>query len=177
MALITRFSRLFSADLHAVLDRLEEPEILLKQAVREMEEELARLRDEALGARTELQRVARQQASIGNRLTAFDSELDVCFGAGQDTLARSLIRRKLETERLTESLAKRHATLVERLAELDSTIIDNDRHLAVMREKIEVLAEHHGSPCSTAAGCDDISVGSDEVEVAFLREQQRRARS
>ena len=42
MALITRVSRLFQADLHAVLDRIEEPEVLLKQAVREMEEELAR---------------------------------------------------------------------------------------------------------------------------------------
>ena len=41
MALITRVARLFRADLHAVLDRIEEPDVLLKQAVREMEEELA----------------------------------------------------------------------------------------------------------------------------------------
>ncbi len=40
MALITRVSRLFQADFHAVLDRIEEPEVLLRQAVREMEEEL-----------------------------------------------------------------------------------------------------------------------------------------
>ena len=38
MALITRFSRLFRADLHAVLDRIEEPDVILRQAVREMEE-------------------------------------------------------------------------------------------------------------------------------------------
>ena len=42
MALITRVSRLFQADFHAVLDRIEEPDLLLRQAVREMEEELAR---------------------------------------------------------------------------------------------------------------------------------------
>ncbi len=42
MALITRVSRLFQADFHAVLDRIEEPDVLLRQAVREMEEELAR---------------------------------------------------------------------------------------------------------------------------------------
>ena len=41
MALITRVSRLFQADFHAVLDRIEDPEALLRQAVREMEEELA----------------------------------------------------------------------------------------------------------------------------------------
>ena len=40
MALITRISRLFQADFHAVLDRIEEPEQLLKQAIREMEDSL-----------------------------------------------------------------------------------------------------------------------------------------
>ncbi|MGH8588771.1 MAG: PspA/IM30 family protein, partial [Gammaproteobacteria bacterium] len=41
MALITRVSRLFRSDLHAVLDRIEEPEVLLRQAIREMEAELS----------------------------------------------------------------------------------------------------------------------------------------
>ena len=42
MALITRVARLFRADFHAVLDRVEEPDILLRQAIREMEDDLAR---------------------------------------------------------------------------------------------------------------------------------------
>ena len=41
MALINRVSRLLRADLHAVLDRVEEPEVLLRQAVREMDAALA----------------------------------------------------------------------------------------------------------------------------------------
>lgn len=177
MALITRFSRLFSADLHALLDRLEEPEILLKQAVRDMEEEHARMRAEALRARAELQRIKQQQASLGNRLTDFDAELDVCFAAGQETLARSLVRRKLETERRVQSLTKHHDALVARLAEIDATIAGNDRHLAAMREKIEALGEHQGTAGSAVTGSDGIAVGADEVEVAFLREQQRRVQA
>ena len=41
MVLINRISRLFKADFHAVLDRIEEPEQLLKQAIRDMEDDLA----------------------------------------------------------------------------------------------------------------------------------------
>jgi len=41
MALINRLSRLFRADFHAVLDQIEEPEALLKQAIRDMEDDLA----------------------------------------------------------------------------------------------------------------------------------------
>ena len=41
MPLVDRVARLFRADLHAVMDRIEEPDVLLRQALREMEEELA----------------------------------------------------------------------------------------------------------------------------------------
>ena len=41
MALIARVSRLFRADVNAVLDRMEEPEVLLRQALRDMQEALA----------------------------------------------------------------------------------------------------------------------------------------
>ena len=34
MALIRRVSRLFAADMHAVLDQIEEPDVVLRQAIR-----------------------------------------------------------------------------------------------------------------------------------------------
>ena len=41
MTLITRITRLFKADLHGILDGLEEPEEVIKQAIRDMEEDIA----------------------------------------------------------------------------------------------------------------------------------------
>ena len=41
MALITRVTRLFAADMNAVIDQIEEPEMMLKQSLREMQETLA----------------------------------------------------------------------------------------------------------------------------------------
>ena len=40
MALINRVTQLFKADFHAVLDRIEEPEQLLRQSIRDMEDVL-----------------------------------------------------------------------------------------------------------------------------------------
>ena len=48
MTLINRMSRLFKADVHGILDQLEDPAIALKQAIREMEIQVLddeRLRD------------------------------------------------------------------------------------------------------------------------------------
>ena len=96
MALMTRMTRLFRADAHAVLDRLEEPVALLRQAVREMEAALEA--DEH--ARRQLDRqhsqVLARQAELARGIENTNQELDVCFEAGNEKLARTLLRRRLE---------------------------------------------------------------------------------
>ena len=40
MSVLRRITRLFKADLHGILDCLEEPEAILRQAMRDMEDEI-----------------------------------------------------------------------------------------------------------------------------------------
>jgi len=122
MALITRMSRLLTADLHAVLDRIEEPEVLLKHAVREMEEELARGEQRARA-------IEHEHDALGGRLrktaalkAEIEAELEVCFTSGNDELARKVVRRKLETERLERHIGERRAALAKDLAALRASL-------------------------------------------------------
>ena len=46
MGIVKRFSTLLKADIHGVLDVMEDPRDVCKQAIREMEEELEALRCE-----------------------------------------------------------------------------------------------------------------------------------
>ena len=99
MALINRVTRLFKADFNAVLDRIEEPEQVLKQAIREMEDDL-------VGAEQRIQVVTHDQDALNERkseldakITEIDEELDLCFAKKKDELARTLVRRKLEVLR------------------------------------------------------------------------------
>ena len=89
MTLINRVSRLFRADLHAVLDRVEEPDLLLHQAVREMEDDLAadrrRLAGLAAQGRMPCVNVTLAQFQRGNALLA--------GGAPARNLLPSLVRR------------------------------------------------------------------------------------
>ncbi len=107
MALITRMSRLFTADLHAVLDRLEEPDVLLKQAIREMEDELA-LREHRIRLLDhEREQCTRQAADIDRELARTAEQLDVCFDSGEEQLARTLLKRRLEMEQVVARLRTR----------------------------------------------------------------------
>jgi phage shock protein A len=179
MALINRVSRLFTADLHAVLDRIEEPDALLRQAIREMEEDLANTEQRIGWLEHERDQLAGRQTEIEQSLADVEEQLDVCFQSGEEQLARSLIRRRLESERLARHLETRGAANAKELDSQQTALDENARRLESMRQKAELLTDHAGD--EYRSGADDVNrefaVGEDEVDVAFLREKQRRAKS
>ena len=178
MALINRMSRLFTADVHAVLDRLEEPEILLRQAIREMEEALAQSEQQVAKLEQEAVMLTERQRKIDALLEELGQQLDVSFAAGNEDLTRRLIKRKLETERLAAHVAERRTVCSKALSEARNKIDEQGEHLDVMRQKAELLsASTRGGAIGDDWGRSEFVVGDDEVEVAYLREQQRRAKS
>jgi len=177
MPLITRVSRLFRADLNAVLDRIEEPDVLLRQAVREMEEELACDEQRFKVLSHEHAQLATRESDIGHSLRDIEEELDVCFESEKDDLARSLIKRKLEAERLLTLLLRKRESLEETLSGLKRRLDENRARLESMRQKAELLTDDNAS--KRAEDCwaiPDVTVHDHDVEVAFLREKQKRSR-
>jgi phage shock protein A len=177
MALITRVSRLFRADLHAVLDHIEEPDILLRQAVREMEEDLARDEQRCKLLRHEHGRLAARLDETAQALAAIGEELDVCFTSGKDDLARALIRRRLEAQRFGKFLAAKRDELDAAIEALQTRIDAHRRELDAMRQKAELFsADDAARQPGDMWQAPDFSVRDEDVEVAFLREQQHRRR-
>ena len=178
MALINRVSRLFTADFHAVLDRIEEPDVLLRQAVREMEDDLARTGQQIKRLARQRDDLTRRRADRERSLGDIEEQLDVCFRSGEERLARSLIRRKLEAERRAGELATRLAINEKELEQRRATAEENNRRLESMRQKAELLGERADDESFDEIAIDrELQVSDEEVEVAFLREQQRRAQS
>jgi phage shock protein A len=174
MALINRMSRLFTADVHAVLDRIEEPDVLLKHAVREMEEVLARNELHLRALEHERGALAERQRKSQALLAELGEQLDVCFDSGNNELARKVLKRRLETERLERQVVERRGALDTEVGARRAELDEQREQLDVMRQKAELLT-------TTAAGDDwskaEFVVGEAEVEVALLRERQKRQRS
>ena len=180
MALITRVSRLLRADLHAVLDQVEEPEVLLRQAVREMDAALGEDGRRAKLMQHERAELLTRERDAVSALERIAEALDVCFEAEQEDLARSLLKKRLEHERRHQSVLRRRAALEESLTGMHQRIQENHARLDSMREKLELLAaeQAQGAPAPAAdTGARDIGVSAEEVEIAFLAEQRRRSRS
>lgn len=182
MAIINRISRLFTADVHAVLDRMEEPEVLLRQSIREMEEQLAGTGRHINGLVCEREQIEARQQQIEKSLVEIESQLDVCFAAGKADLARNLIRRRLENQRFSGLLAARRDGTEKELAASHRRLDENRVRLESMRQKAELFVENERPVFSperdkSPRGFADTRVSDDEVEVAFLAEQRRRTES
>jgi phage shock protein A len=182
MALITRISRLFRADVNAVIDRMEEPEILLKQAVREMEEDLIRDEQRAKLIEAELKQLRSRQNELEQRLKKTNEELDLCFDNGNETLSRALLKRKLESERFLKYLTHKQAEQQEKGETMKQRIGENRSRLESMRQKAELLsgAENRETGNNSWNEPDFMrrfTVDDDDIELAFLREKQRRSQA
>ena len=92
MALINRLSRLVKADFHAVLDNIEEPEQLLKQAIRDMEDNLAETEQRILLCANDQEALSVRRMELQNAIDEINAQLDLCFASEKDELARSLIK-------------------------------------------------------------------------------------
>ena len=171
MALITRMSKLFTADVHAVLDRIEEPEIVLKQAIREMAEEVARGEQRLRWLTTEQQSLNQRITSAEETITSLDGELDLCFEADEHTLARSLVKRKLEAEQIHRQATLQLDSNHRACDALEQVLAEQGLQLTDMRQKADVLVDTQtvGESPLPIPGID-----KDAIDVAFLREKQRR---
>jgi phage shock protein A len=176
MALVTRLSRLFQADFHAVLDRIEEPDLQLRQAVREMQFALDHDQQRLQLLQHEAEQLGRQMSASGDRLQSLDEELDICLAAKQDDLARDLVRRKLAAEKQQQRRRERVEALELQCAALTRQIDEQTRQLSSMKQKLELLVSREDPVFSASCDGEDV-IRSEEVEIALLREKQRRVKS
>jgi phage shock protein A len=184
MALINRIARLFKADFHAVLDQIEEPEQLLKQAIRDMEDDLATTEQSIALCAHDQDALGGRRSEIKNAIVEIDTQIDLCFDSEKDDLARSLIKKKLEAERLLKRLTSKYEANEKYLTEQRSTFDENRGTLEGLRQKAELFAHRLPVVSDGASEFDDVAwmardmvIGDDEVEIAYLREKTLRSAS
>ena len=132
MAIIARIVKIFKADIHGVMDRLEDRRLLLKQHLRDMEEALHR--KEAKLRKMTADYNQRQKDLVGYRQQweTLDHDLTVALRKNKDDIARMLIKKMKPLENMSEELS-RH------LEALNEEMIQFKNHLQRQRLRYEQL--------------------------------------
>ena len=179
MTIITRLVRLFKADFHRVLDHIEEPEALLRQAVREMQDCLYSTEINLCNSRQRDKELIERLAELELSLKGINSDLDLCFESDKEDLARALVKRKLETNALKKRLTQQQAVLHQSITQQQEALTQNQLSLEHLRQKIDCSTtrdnNNHLSDFDSAlasVGCTRIA--DTDLDVAFLTEKNLR---
>lgn len=178
MAVLNRFTNLLSADVHAVLDKLEDPLASLKLAVREMECALNDSTRDLQELRRKGESLGRQERLCTEQLAELKRQLDTCFESEQDGLAKSVLRNKLRKEKQYAALSQALIDNEHTIREQEKLLRENEQRLAAMREKLALVSQQRDTQTAKAFqyGDDEPIVNDEDVEVAYLQEKQKRAR-
>lgn len=122
MGIMTRVVNIFKADIHGVMDQLEDQGLLLKQYLRDMEDALganeAKLHHK-IAARNQAQQ---QSDKFLQQTQLIEQDLKVVIKKEQDDIARMLIRKIKPLENLRGEIARRISALDEEITVIKDRI-------------------------------------------------------
>jgi phage shock protein A len=130
MRLIHRLTDILSANVNELIERYEDPELLLKQAVREMDDSLNSALGNAVKVVAHEKLLARELADEETAIAALRRRAEAAVGQGDDATARETLKQKREREAT-------HARLTQQLVEATAVGQSLRRQIHAMRLRLE----------------------------------------
>jgi phage shock protein A len=143
MCFLCRISDLISSNLHSLLDRLENPELMIAQVIRELEEGLAVARRYAAGAIAAERRLARELEQNRAESARWKQRAREALAAGREDLARQALVRKKEHDDLARGLEAHYAAALEASATIRDSLRALEARLAEARRKQRTIVARH----------------------------------
>ncbi len=129
MGVFKRISDIISANLNELTEQFEDPEKMLKQAVREMQESIAEVTGQTAKAMANDKTLARELQRNRAQRDQWQDRAEKAVEAGDDDLARKALARKNENEKVVAALEDQ----IEAAKEASRTL---KRQLAGMKAKL-----------------------------------------
>lgn len=107
MGIMSRIVRIWKADVNGVMDELEDKGLLLKQSIREMEEELDRKHHHLKALQAAGERLQRELENSGCEQRELEKDLEIALAKGRDDIGRMLIR-KIKLARASQAALAQH---------------------------------------------------------------------
>jgi phage shock protein A len=179
MSIMTRFIRLWKADLHGVMDQLEDRTLLLSQHLREMEAALAE-KTAALGRLTQALKEARLEDERCTRESdRIETDLAAALEKERDDIARFLIRRLKPLQAHQAAIRQHIRQLEDETAEADAALGEQKRQY----ERLRLRAKSFFRDAESRKGAGEApgfmreegfhEPSEEEVEIELIRRKEK----
>lgn len=182
MGLFKRISDIISANLNDLTEGLEDPEMMLKQAIREMEQSIGEATQETAKVLANEKLLARELSNNEQQCQDWQRKAEKAVGAGDDALARKALSRKQEHHKLVVALqdqlnlaSEASQTLKHQLDGMQAKMAEAKRNLATLAARKK--AADFKKKMATSAATAEVGTAADNAFSKFerLREKVERA--
>ena len=178
MAILTRIFRLFKADIHGVMDQIEDQGLLLKQHLRDMEESLvqkeAKLKQMCF-ARDQVRQDYEKGIKESNNL---EKDLEVAIRKDRDDIARMLIKKLKPLARIQSDRCSHNDRLNQEIEQFKENIERQRLQYEQFRQqaadffyRTEKQNEAHSRPVMQA-DFDVHDLSDEEIELELLQRKE-----
>jgi phage shock protein A len=153
MRILSRCSEIIVANINALLDKAENPEVMIAQIIREMEDDLALARSHAASAIAGERRLSRDLAEQRIGIEYWQTKARAAVAANREDLARLALAHKKELEVSAADLATQHAAALETSTQVRISLRALENNLTVARRKQRsLIARHRAAQTRQALG-------------------------
>ena len=178
MGIMTRMLRLCKADVHGVMDQLEDKGLLLKQYLREMEASLDHKERQVNALSQNHTDLSRQIARHQEEMNKLEGDLNLAVQKEKDDIARMLIRRRRTLESACRHLQVQLETLSQEESALAATVADQRLQYETLKAKADAYCRRSGRlqaavPADSVAGeWAPIEPKDEEIELELLQRKE-----
>jgi phage shock protein A len=139
MSIVKRLTRIISANVNVLIEKAEDPESMLTQLIREMDETIITLRNEIAKAITSEKRLGLRVEETKKHILLWQANTEKAVTEGNDDMARKALEKKLEEEKKLPELMAQHKKSLEVSALLKDQLREVENKIQDARRKKELL--------------------------------------
>lgn len=139
MGIYSRLSDIINSNMHAMLDKAEDPEKLVRLIIQEMEETLVEVRTQSARAIAERSGLERRRETLAQEVSEWERRAEVALRKDREDLARAALLEQSRTESALSDLDEEIGALREAIEQLSGDIHQLQEKLSDARTRQKSL--------------------------------------
>lgn len=139
MAFFDRVRDLLSANLNAMLDRAEDPEKMVNEYIRQLNDNLYDAKTRVASSMADESRLHTKMAQYQAETSSWENKAEAALRAGDEELARQALSRKLQAQKLAESYSSQYESQDQQVEELQDALVKLESRISEAKSKRDLI--------------------------------------
>jgi phage shock protein A len=167
-----RVSTLIRANLNDLIDKAEHPEKLIKQVIRDMENQFVQVKTQVAIAIADEHLLDKKEKENEQKIVEWNRKAELAVNKNQDDLARAAIERSLQYKQLTAGFSQQVADQKLQVETLKNALQKLQEKLEEARSKSDILLAQHRRARTLAKAADAHSQAGNDINQANFDRMQ-----